>query len=144
MSAPGVPYSFSYLYEGIPFPVALAQGYVWAQVDANFQALGKGSAWVSPTLLNSWANAGGSLATVQYSQDPDGMVNLKGSATGGLTATVMFVLPDGLRPTATRVFVALSNNALAFVTIDQSGNVTLFGSNSGNSSIDGIQFLGEV
>lgn len=38
----GVPYSFEYLYEGVPFQFALAGGYVWAQVDANFASLSTG------------------------------------------------------------------------------------------------------
>src|SRR6185437_13403551 len=51
------------------------------------------SAWIAPTLLNSWAAA----TAVGYFQDPLGFVHLRGSMTGGTSNTLAFTLPAGFR-----------------------------------------------
>jgi hypothetical protein len=55
------------------------------------------NSWISPTLLNSWANTGGTRPVVQYYKDQFGIVHLKGDTSGG-TTDIIFNLPAGYRP----------------------------------------------
>lgn len=110
-------------------------------LDADFDFLTTPPVWLTPTLLNSWANHAG-FATVQYSQAPNGMVTLKGSADTGVSGTIIFNLPAGFRPAAARAFPIVANTVFGFVTIDSLGNVQVFGNPA--VSLDGISFLGEV
>ena len=52
-----------------------------------------------PEFLNSWANSTGAIhgETVAFYKDREGVVHLKGDATGGSSA-IMFKLPAGFRP----------------------------------------------
>jgi hypothetical protein len=89
--------------------------------------------WVTPTLLNSWVDFGGSLATVQYRKAADGSrVDGKGTATGGTgMSTAVYAIPAAYRPAADLGFATVSNSAFAFFEVRSGGNVfTLGGSTS--------------
>ena len=85
------------------------------------------------TFLNSWANVGGGTPAVQYFKDLNGIVTVYGSLAGGSAGTIAFQLPPGYRPaTATNRFLGGlrydgANEVAMFVTVDNSGNVTLIG-----------------
>ena len=104
-------------------------------------------AWIAPTLLNGWTNAGGGAATAGYHKDR-GKVYLKGriasgTATGG---TVLFTLPTGYRPGETWRFGALSSGYnTTIIDINSSGQVILAAAQSAAAAqaytvLDGIWF----
>jgi len=88
--------------------------------------------WVAPTLLNSWVDAGGSLAVAGY-RLKGGIVYGKGTvdtgtATGG---TVIYTLPEGYRPEEDLEFVNISNGAVGQFDIQSDGDVVIqVGSNT--------------
>jgi hypothetical protein len=90
-----------------------------------------GEAWVTPTLLNSWVNFGGSEATVQYWKSATETVHIKGLIKDGTatTGTQIFVLPAGYRPTENRTFAqvcgAAGSRAVAAITVSVNGAVSV-------------------
>lgn len=89
----------------------------------------KQSAFVAPTLLNSWVDYGGTAATAAYYKDPNQIVHVKGVIKSGTTTsgTNLFVLPAGFRPLLNHTFAQLSYNGAAAgfagITIAQNGAV---------------------
>jgi len=108
--------------------------------------VGAGS-WVTPTLLNSWVDFGGAFATAQYRKDSFGVVHLKGLIKDGTTtsATVLFTLPTGHRPTLQRVFVTSTSTAgtSARVDVEADGDVSIQSGSATYLSLDGISFLAD-
>jgi hypothetical protein len=103
------------------------------------------TAWIAPTLLNSWTNIGGGYETTAYLKDGLGFVHLKGVISGGATATTAYVLPAGYRPGA-KTFVSGTNNAgtSSSVQIDTVGNVLVVIASAGTAvGLSGITFLAE-
>jgi hypothetical protein len=97
-----------------------------------------GSAWIAPTLINSWVNAGGGFETAGYLKDPFGFVHIKGVISGGAATTVAFVLPTGYRPGAK------TDHALAGggqFQLDTSGNAVIAGTTA--AGLSGVTFLAE-
>jgi hypothetical protein len=97
-----------------------------------------GSAWITPTFINSWANFGSGFEAAGYLKDPFGFVHLKGVITGGSAGTVAFVLPAGFRPGATTDNTSIASS---FIQISTGGNVLVAGGTT--SSLSGITFLAE-
>lgn len=95
---------------------------------------------LAPTLINTWANSGGSYADAGYWKDPNGNVHLRGAVTGGTAGSVAFVLPAGYRPALTAMFPGIGNSAATntYVAVDSAGNVTLGA--VGRMHLDGIIF----
>jgi hypothetical protein len=88
--------------------------------------------WQDVSFQNSWANAGGSLATAQY-RLKSGIVFIKGTVdTGTATAgTVIFALPEGYRPAEDLEFVNISNGAVGQFDVQSDGDVVIqVGSNT--------------
>lgn len=89
--------------------------------------------WLPVTFQNSWANVGAGTPPVTYYKDQNGVVTVYGSLTGGSSGTVAFTLPAGYRPAyvtnrfAGGVRYDGSTEQLFFVEVDNSGNVTLYG-----------------
>jgi hypothetical protein len=107
-----------------------------------------GSAWIAPTLLNSWTNFGGGYQTVGYLKDPMGFVHLKGVLLGGSGAsnTTVFTLPTGYRPGAhthgAGGDAGVGGNVVD-VQVDTSGNLTIIYGAGANPGISYIAFLAE-
>jgi hypothetical protein len=102
----------------------------------------------APTLLNGWANHGGSRQVAGYYKDLYDRVCLQGSISNGGapgTPSVIMTLPVGFRPTA-RVSFAVHSGSTASagtggcVVIDSDGNVYYDGGNLTEFSLDGICF----
>ena len=89
---------------------------------------------VTPTLLNS------RTGTAQYVVSNDGLVIFRGTASGGSLNTNIFVLPENIRPVATRVFPISANSAFGVVTVATNGEVRQTVGALTNVFLDGIVF----
>lgn len=95
----------------------------------KLESTGAIGAWITLTLLNSWANVG-SDAAAAYATDGQGRVYLRGAITGGTGGTEPFVLPSTLAP-PNGVHVPLgghngSTAQAAFLQINAGGTTALF------------------
>jgi hypothetical protein len=106
----------------------------WAAITSGLQA------WQTPTLLNSWANAGAPYSPAGYRLDR-GVVRLRGLVNGGAVGSVLFVLPAGYLPAAEAI-VPVSNGADATggLAIDTAGNVSLAWGSGSWCSLEGVSF----
>lgn len=95
----------------------------------------------APTLLNSWANAGGANAPAGYYKDGNGRVYLQGRVAGGLLTQEVFTLPVGFRPAATVSFPVVSNGAFGWAYVTALGNVYAQAGSNVAFNLDGIDFL---
>lgn len=68
------------------------------------------SAWVAPTLLNSWVNTGSGLVVAGYRKIGD-VVSLKGTVSTGTLGSIIFNLPAGFRPVEQWEFASEGNIA---------------------------------
>lgn len=64
--------------------------------------------WQSPTLLNNWANFGGTFNSAGFWLDSVGVVHFRGVIFGGVSNSQIFSLPIGYRPTATEALMTWS------------------------------------
>lgn len=100
--------------------------------------------WITPTLLNGWA----AQNLIGY-MIKDGIVYIRGGATGGAIGNPMFYLPNGYRPSTGRIFAVSSRTAgsdsyvHSRVIIGVDGAVTLGVGGNNFVSFDGIIFLAE-
>lgn len=80
--------------------------------------------WVSPTLLNSWANFGSGFQTARYRRLA-GRVEIQGLVTGGTgPASTVFTLPVGYRPAAALIFATIASaNVVARIDVEADGDV---------------------
>jgi len=100
-------------------------------------------AWQTPTLLNSWANYGGSYNPAGYFKDSMGIVHLRGLVRSG-TASTIFTLPVGYRPDYRQLFATeTSPNVNGRLDVDTSGNVIMYGGSNAWFSLDGATFRAE-
>ena len=93
---------------------------------------GVGTAWRTPTLLNSWAVSGG--RTVGYRKLANGLVVVRGAVSGGSSiGAVIFTLPVGFRPSHTRTFVVWTAAGATALDVETDGDVlvTTGGSTAG-------------
>jgi hypothetical protein len=118
----------------------------WAEWSGT--AWNSDTAWVQPTLGNSWASFdGGATLDIPAYCRVDGVVWLKGAMKDGTGAA--FTLPVGMRPLKVRSFTstAASGAQTADVRVSPSGVVTVpfFGTGATNGvvSLDSVRFLAE-
>ena len=122
---------------------AVGIGFTTPQVNVLFPD--DPGAWSSPTLLNSWANAGGVDATVQYRKNgATGNIELKGTLTSGAIGGNAFVLPAGYRPAARRQFACNSNNAHGALIVLATGDVLPAAGSNVGFALDGVTFKQEI
>jgi hypothetical protein len=114
---------------------------VLATVPTNAGGRDYGS-WTALTLGSGVTNVGGGAFNAAGFIDESGFVHLRGKITTvNAFPSTLFTLPVGWRPSATMLFLILTNgSAVGNVTIDSAGVVTQNSSNLTNISIDGITF----
>jgi hypothetical protein len=101
--------------------------------------LGRYAAWTTATLAAGWSNSLGSPNPVpSYMIDSTGRVHLRGTVTGG-TGTIM-TLPVGYRPVCTWRLPTQSNGAVALITVDTAGVVSLASGSATNVELGNLSF----
>lgn len=84
-----------------------------------------GEAWISASYNTGWGSYGGGYHGAEYKKVGD-IVFLRGMVVRSSgSATTIFTLPSGYRPTNSMVFSQIANDAVARVAVDASGNVVL-------------------
>lgn len=118
-----------------------------ADIQSALGTLATVPEWTNATLLNGWANFGAPFHPVSYCIDPKGVVRLRGVAYGtASTGTVMFTLPEGLRP-LDRLILGIATGgvsyALQFGRIDflTDGTVEFLSGGLYFVSFDGLSFV---
>ena len=103
----------------------------------------QGTSWQNLPLQNGWRNHP-DYSIVQYSKTFDGIVYLRGSATGGKTTldTVIGTLPVGFRPTQSMYLTTINNSYnVAVLCVLPDGRVVIKGNvDSTWLSLDNISF----
>jgi hypothetical protein len=87
------------------------------------------TSWVAPTLLNSWADIGGTYQVAQY-RIMNGCIELRGVITGGANNTVAFTLPVGFRPLYDHAILVWGGDSPitpVIITLLQNGDVYMRG-----------------
>jgi hypothetical protein len=82
-------------------------------------------ATTAPTLLNSWANTGGSNPVASYRKTFSRTVRLNGQISGGTAPSIAFTLPSGYRPPNNLRFPVANNGAYGEVRVASTGDVTV-------------------
>jgi len=96
--------------------------------------------WTAPTLINSWANIGGSSNVAGYAKDTIGNVHLKGIIRYGSVPSTAFTLPIGYRPPVETFRFGITAGGLAYFTLKTDGSVEVTTGNNTFISLDGVQF----
>ena len=106
--------------------------------------------WISPTLLNSWADYGTPASAVGFYRDALGIVHLRGNAKDGTAFATIFTLPEGYRPAAAHTFSVYGHNGgatqTAAVNVLNDGSVVAAVGSYGLGAflaLSGISFLAE-
>lgn len=104
--------------------------------------------WNAPALQNSWANYGGTEATVGYRLDGVGNVRIKGMIRNGTTTigTVIFNLPAGYRPLEDLQIATGSSNGsyvAACLKIKSNGDVCIESAANTWLTLSGLSFPAE-
>jgi hypothetical protein len=110
-----------------------------SQIYGGTVNLGRYAAWQAATFASGWSSALGSPYPVpSYMIDSTGRVHLRGTVTGG-TGTIM-TLPVGYRPYYTWRLPTQSNGAVALITVDSSGVVSLVSGSATNVELGNLSF----
>lgn len=136
-SAIGVDPSYGLVTKGVG-----TNGYL--SLQSMYYSAGSAS-WLNLTLQNGWVAYGG-FSSPQYTKGSDNIVRLKGLIRGGTTnnGTIVANLPAGYRPKERTLLAALCNPQVYCRTdVLPNGNVELYLSDSGWTSLDNITFLAE-
>ncbi len=98
---------------------------------------------IAPTLLNGWANFGGSRKSAGFYKDANGVVHLEGVIAGGtaVNPTQILLLPVGYRPVGGRIYFATTSaGAHASGFIETTGEVYYESGSNASFSLDNISF----
>lgn len=79
--------------------------------------------WLTPTLLNGWANFGDPYPPVQFHKSEDGKVYIRGAVSGGSAGTVIFLLPADYRPFHTERFICAGLDDPTTIEVTSEGEV---------------------
>jgi len=110
-----------------------------SQIWGGTVNLGRYAAWQTATLASGWTSTYGSpYPAPSYMVDSTGRVHLRGTVTGG-TGTIM-TLPVGYRPAYTWRLPTQSNGAVALITVDSSGVVSLVSGSAASVDLGNLSF----
>lgn len=77
--------------------------------------------WIEPRLLNGWENYNEDWDEIGYYKDKEGFIHFKGLIKGGELGSTVFILPEGYRPTKSKVFSIASTDYYENDTIYRTG-----------------------
>jgi hypothetical protein len=106
--------------------------------------------WLNATLQNGWTNFGGGYAPASYLLMPDGMVQLRGTITGGtkVDGTTLFTIPfTDMRPSFTKQLLIRTeaSGSQSYVEILTDGRVQIHVYPAGNAlTLDSVSFPGSL
>lgn len=115
-----------------------------AVVGSKLQAT---ESWIEPSFSTDWSNydlVGTTWGHVSYYKDITGTVHLRGMAQHNIAeASVMFILPEGYRPSWRSLFIVESSpGGFRRVDVLKTGQVWVDAPNCDWVSLDGITFRG--
>ena len=100
--------------------------------------------WITPTLLNGWADSSPvHYNTAGYYKDDQGVVRFKGLIGGGNAMTVAFTMPTNYRPLQAGLHLCVNGNQVAIVRIAVTSSTVLIESMqnpSSHISLDNISY----
>ena len=96
--------------------------------------------FIAPTLLNGWADFGGSYNPAGYYKDRFGVVHLRGLVKSGTVGAAIFTLPAGYCPANKEVLSSISNGAIGYYELSNTGNMVLIAGSNVYASLDGLTF----
>lgn len=100
--------------------------------DANWHIVGDIG---EPAYANSWVTFGSSYADPAFRMDSDGWVHLRGLAKSGTLDQTIFTLPSGYRPKRNLYVTGLANDAIAYVQILSTGEVSVASPSGSNAYV---------
>jgi hypothetical protein len=84
-------------------------------------------AWANPTLINGWAQEGGTKHPHQYRLLFNDTLDIRGGLTGGASGTVAYILPEPWRPLAdVQLWGTASGGSARYSVNASTGEVTIF------------------
>lgn len=96
--------------------------------------------WIGVTFENSWVNWGSPYNECQY-RTVGRDVEIRGKVKTGLVATVIFTLPEDLRPVNYYLIDIISGGTIGRIDIRTDGSIyVVAGSGASYLSLDGIRF----
>jgi hypothetical protein len=100
------------------------------------------SRWTAPTLLNGFANTGGSYANAGYRKNFDGTVRLLGMVQATDDA-IALTLPEGFRPSKQQVFPAFGSTGVAVgkVVVSPTGDVACYRTDDSTLDLSTVSFV---
>jgi len=110
-----------------------------AQITADKVDLSAQPAWITPTLVNGWADYGSGFSPIRYMKDSMGFVRIRGMVKSGTINATMFTLPVGYRPVGTSMFVGMSGGGAVRIDITATGAVATVGGAAGTQSFTSLE-----
>lgn len=95
--------------------------------DERYPVRNEALTWTAPTLLNSWVNYGAGTAPAGYCKDALGILHIRGYVKSGASGTVVFVLPEGYRPSAVDTHLILTSGVSGWLNVEPDGEVKVYG-----------------
>lgn len=102
-------------------------GWYRVAITELFEGQGVGGQYIGSTLnvfKNSWANVvGATIAPASWYLSQFGEVRFRGKITGGVEGTVVFTLPEEVRPEYAETFIVATDDGSATITVHENGEV---------------------
>jgi hypothetical protein len=96
--------------------------------------------WITPTLVNGWADFGGPYGGAKYRVLGNRVLELSGLIkNGSAVPSIAFTLPAGARPAFSRRTATASNAAYGDIEVDTAGNVSVKTGSATWVSLDNIR-----
>jgi hypothetical protein len=96
------------------------------ELEAHLRSTTSTTAWITPTLVNSWLNYGFGFRTARYRKIGD-ITYIEGLVKLGATGTTIFTLPEGFRPPENMLWAGITDpNVFARLDVMSDGRVIVY------------------
>lgn len=99
------------------------------------------SGWITPALLNGWANYGLDNHAVAGYRKEGKHVTIKGLVMNGTSGSAIFNLPAGFRPSEILIFCAMTNDGVARIDVRPDGDVISYYGGNNFQSLSQISYF---